>query len=71
MGARGGSVPWAMSVVGVLGVEDLRVADASVFPVGAANTRLSAVLVGETIAELMRQGIAPAVTRALEDDRWP
>ena len=39
----------------VLGVDSLRVADASIFPwVPSANTHLSAVLVGEKIAELMR-----------------
>ncbi len=39
----------------VLGVENLRVADASVFPrVPSANTHLSAVLVGEKIADVMR-----------------
>lgn len=39
----------------VLGVEGLRVADASIFPwVPSANTHLSAVLTGEKIADLMR-----------------
>jgi choline dehydrogenase len=39
----------------VLGVDGLRVADASIFPwVPSANTHLSAVLVGEKIADLMR-----------------
>jgi choline dehydrogenase-like flavoprotein len=41
----------------VLGVDGLRVADASIFPwVPSANTHLSAVLVGEKIADLMRGG---------------
>jgi choline dehydrogenase-like flavoprotein len=41
----------------VLGVDGLRVADASVFPwVPSANTHLSSVLVGEKIADLMRGG---------------
>jgi choline dehydrogenase len=41
----------------VLGVDGLRVADASIFPwVPSANTHLSAVLVGEKIADLMRDG---------------
>jgi choline dehydrogenase-like flavoprotein len=40
----------------VLGVDNLRVADASVFPwVPCANTHLSAVLVGEKIADVMRR----------------
>jgi choline dehydrogenase-like flavoprotein len=39
----------------VLGVDGLRVADASIFPwVPSANTHLSAVLVGEKMADLMR-----------------
>jgi choline dehydrogenase-like flavoprotein len=41
----------------VLGVDGLRVADASIFPwVPSANTHVSAVLVGEKIADLMRGG---------------
>jgi choline dehydrogenase len=41
----------------VLGVDGLRVADASVFPwVPSANTHISAVLVGEKMADLMRGG---------------
>jgi choline dehydrogenase len=41
----------------VLGVDGLRVADASIFPwVPSANTHLSSVLVGEKIADLMRGG---------------
>ena len=40
----------------VLGVDGLRVADASIFPaVTRANTNLTAILVGEKIAEAMRQ----------------
>jgi choline dehydrogenase len=39
----------------VLGVEGLRVADASIFPwVPSANTHISTVLVGEKIADLIR-----------------
>lgn len=42
---------------GVLGVEGLRVADASIFPaVTAANTHLAAVMVGEHVARLMGAG---------------
>ena len=45
----------------VLGVDGLRVADASIFPwVPSANTHLSAVLVGEKIADLMRGGTTVA-----------
>ena len=41
----------------VLGVEGLRVADASTFPwVTRANTNLTAILVGEKIAQVMRAG---------------
>jgi choline dehydrogenase-like flavoprotein len=41
----------------VLGVDGLRVADASIFPwVPSANTHLSAVLTGEKMADLMRGG---------------
>ena len=41
----------------VLGIDGLRVADASVFPwVTRANTNLTAILVGEKIAETMRAG---------------
>ena len=41
----------------MLGVDGLRVADASIFPwVPSANTHISAVLVGEKIADLMRGG---------------
>lgn len=41
----------------VLGIDGLRVADASVFPwVTRANTNLTAILVGEKIAESMREG---------------
>jgi choline dehydrogenase len=39
----------------VLGIEGLRVADASIFPwVPSANTHISAVLVGEKMADLIR-----------------
>jgi choline dehydrogenase-like flavoprotein len=39
----------------VLGVENLRVADASIFPwVPSANTHISSVLVGEKVADLIR-----------------
>jgi choline dehydrogenase-like flavoprotein len=49
----------------VLGVDSLRVADASIFPwVPSANTHLSSVLVGEKIAELMRQETAPVAAGA-------
>jgi choline dehydrogenase-like flavoprotein len=45
----------------VLGVENLRVADASIFPwVPSANTHISSVLVGEKIADQMRREAAPA-----------
>jgi choline dehydrogenase-like flavoprotein len=45
----------------VLGVEGLRVADASIFPwVPSANTHLSSVLVGEKIAGLMQSQTLPA-----------
>lgn len=54
----------------VLGVEDLRVADGSVFPwVPSGNTNLSSVLAGEKIAELTRYESARAVERAREADR--
>ncbi|HEY1643172.1 MAG TPA: GMC family oxidoreductase N-terminal domain-containing protein [Streptosporangiaceae bacterium] len=43
----------------VLGIDGLRVADASIFPwVPSANTHISSVLVGEKIAELIRGGPA-------------
>jgi choline dehydrogenase-like flavoprotein len=39
----------------VLGLENLRVADASIFPwVPSANTNVSAILVGEKIADIFR-----------------
>jgi len=39
----------------VIGVDGLRVADASIFPwVPSANTHLSSVLTGEKVADLMR-----------------
>jgi choline dehydrogenase-like flavoprotein len=39
----------------VLGLENLRVADASIFPwVPSANTNFSAILVGEKIADIIR-----------------
>jgi choline dehydrogenase-like flavoprotein len=45
----------------VLGVGNLRVADASIFPwVPSANTHFSSVLVGEKIAEQIRLETAPA-----------
>lgn len=45
----------------VFGVQNLRVADASIFPwVPSANTHLSAVLAGEKIAEDMQHETAPA-----------
>jgi choline dehydrogenase-like flavoprotein len=41
----------------VLGLENLRVADASIFPwVPSANTNFSAILVGEKIADVIRTG---------------
>jgi 5-(hydroxymethyl)furfural/furfural oxidase len=41
----------------VLGLENLRVADASIFPwVPSANTNFSAILAGEKIADLIRSG---------------
>ena len=41
----------------VLGAQNLRVADASIFPwVPSANTHISSVLVGEKIADLIRAG---------------
>lgn len=41
----------------VLGLENLRVADASIFPwVPSANTNFSAMLVGEKIADVIRTG---------------
>lgn len=44
----------------VLGIAGLRVADASVFPwVTRANTNLTAILVGEKIAEAMRERSTP------------
>lgn len=44
----------------VLGLDGLRVADASVFPwVTRANTNLTSILVGEKIAESMRGGNTP------------
>jgi choline dehydrogenase len=45
----------------VLGMENLRVADASIFPLApSANAHLSSVLVGEKIADQIRKETPPA-----------
>jgi choline dehydrogenase len=55
MGAAGDPAAVVDEQGRVLGVENLRVADASIFPwVPSANTHISAVLVGEKIADLIR-----------------
>ena len=60
MGAAGDPASVVDEQGRVLGVDGLRVADASIFPwVPSANTHLSSVLVGEKIADLMRGGGAP------------
>ena len=49
----------------VLGLEGLRVADASIFPdIPRANTNLAAIMVGEHLAALITNGPRPAATSA-------
>ena len=66
---RMGAVDDPRSVVGpdgrVIGLRNLRVADASIMPeVPRANTFLSSVMVGERVAELIRSGAPAHPTRS-------